>query len=168
LLSIDELNKLNSEMFSELRKFTPSEIMGKKESLCDWVEDYLMFLWSTGSKEDGSKVVNKEIAGETFRDRVYKHAELGDTEAIIKVISTDGHRVWGNANYEEAKRQGKTTKIWHTMLDDRVRDPHQYLEGISVGIDEEFYTYNGDHALFPSQFGVAEEDCNCRCWVEYK
>ena len=54
------------------------------------------------------------------------------------------------------------------MLDDRVRDTHDYLEGVEVGLDDEFYTYLGNKAMFPGQFGVAEEDVNCRCWVTFK
>ena len=53
------------------------------------------------------------------------------------------------------------------MGDEKVRDLHDYLDGMTIPIDAEFYTYNGDHAYYPSQFGVAEEDCNCRCWVTF-
>jgi uncharacterized protein with gpF-like domain len=54
------------------------------------------------------------------------------------------------------------------MLDPRVRDSHDYLEGVTVSMDSEFFTYNGNHTYYPCQFGVPEEDINCRCWLEYR
>ena len=60
------------------------------------------------------------------------------------------------------------TKHWVTMRDDKVRDTHDYLEGTEVPFNEDFYTYNGDHAPFPGMFGVPEEDVNCRCIVELR
>ena len=57
------------------------------------------------------------------------------------------------------------TKTWKSMKDDKVRDTHDYLDGMTVGFDEDFYTYNGDHAKYPGLFGVPEEDVNCRCLV---
>ena len=51
------------------------------------------------------------------------------------------------------------------MLDDKVRDTHQYLEGIEVGLDDLFYSESGASAEYPGGFGDPEEDCNCRCYV---
>ena len=51
------------------------------------------------------------------------------------------------------------------MLDDRVRDPHAYMEGLTVGLDDMFYTYTGDGAMYPGGFGVPELDINCRCFI---
>ena len=53
------------------------------------------------------------------------------------------------------------------MMDDRVRDSHDYLLGQTVGIDEDFYTWDGAHAPAPGMFGVPEEDINCRCECEF-
>jgi hypothetical protein len=51
------------------------------------------------------------------------------------------------------------------MKDDRVRDPHVYMEGMTVGLDDEFYTYTGDTTKYPGGFGVPELDINCRCYI---
>ena len=53
------------------------------------------------------------------------------------------------------------------MMLDTSRDTHIYLDGVDAPIDGEFYTFKGNSAMFPGQFGVAEEDCNCLCWVTY-
>lgn len=47
--------------------------------------------------------------------------------------------------------------------DEKVRDTHQYLEGMTVGIDEDFWTYDNDHASAPGMFEFAENNVNCRC-----
>jgi hypothetical protein len=49
------------------------------------------------------------------------------------------------------------------MMDEKVRDTHQYLEGMTVGIEEDFWTYDNDHASAPGLFEFAENNVNCRC-----
>ena len=49
------------------------------------------------------------------------------------------------------------------MADEKVRDTHQYLELMTVDIDEDFYTYDGDHASAPGMFELAQNNVNCRC-----
>ena len=58
------------------------------------------------------------------------------------------------------------TKNWYTVMDDKVRETHRYLEGASVSLDEEFWTFDGDHAAYPGGFTKAENNVNCRCTVE--
>ncbi len=109
-----------------------------------------------------------------FEDCIHEHLENEDgASAIEKVLTTEWHR---NANrgiqdfgQDYVTSTGSSIKkVWHTVLDDKVRDTHSYLEGMKVGLDEEFYTYNGDHALYPGQFSKASEDVNCRCSVVLK
>lgn len=84
-------------------------------------------------------------------------------DAIVRIAETESHRIANNAALDTAKYAGATKKTWATMLDDRVRESHDYLEGMTVDIDDEFYTWDGNHAPAPGMFGVPEEDCNCRC-----
>ena len=111
--------------------------------------------------------INKEIEGKNYKDRIREYMESGTPFDIARVISTDAHRIYNDAMYDQATKNGATSKTWHTMEDDRVRDSHFYLDLVTVGINDEFYTSNGNHTYYPGQFGVAEEDCNCRCWVTY-
>ena len=110
------------------------------------------------------ETVNMEIAGETFRDRILNE----DTaEEILRVIDTEAHRDYNAGVYNAAKASGKPNlhKKWYTMNDDRVRDTHQYLEGMVVGIDDRFYTDDGDSALYPGDFDDPSNNVNCRCTV---
>jgi hypothetical protein len=52
------------------------------------------------------------------------------------------------------------------MQDDRVRDTHDYLEGMVVPFSSRFYTYDGDSADYPGGFTLPENNIGCRCVVE--
>jgi hypothetical protein len=52
-------------------------------------------------------------------------------------------------------------------MDNRVRDTHFYLEGMTVDINDKFYTYDGDSAYRPGGFEKAENNCGCRCLLMY-
>ena len=113
-----------------------------------------------------TETVNKEIAGKTFADRVLEHAEKGDAQAILRVAETDGNRVYNSGGLLGARGEA-TTKTWETMQDDRVRETHDYLQSMTVPIDEDFYTYDGDHAPCPGGFEDVNNNANCRCWLSF-
>ena len=108
-----------------------------------------------------SEVIYKKIDGKTFADRI---AEYDDAEKIKRVIETETHRCY-NEGIQEVAEESKAYKTWATMLDDKVRETHQYLEGVTVPWDDYFYTFDGDKALFPGGFEKAENCCGCRCEV---
>ena len=118
--------------------------------------------------DDVMRVVDREVAGKTWRERVRDYYENGGTEAdIVRIAETEAHRDSNEAAYETARKAGATTKTWRTVGDDRVRDTHFWLDGVTAPIDGEFYNYKGESTQFPGQWGIAEEDVNCRCWVTY-
>ena len=120
------------------------------------------------SLDDVMRVVDREVAGKTWRERVRDYFASGGTEEdIARIAETEAHRDSNEAAYEAAKKAGATSKTWRTMEDDRVRDTHFWLDGVSAPIDGEFYNYKGESTQFPGQWGIAEEDVNCRCWVTY-
>ena len=116
---------------------------------------------------DMSNAVNLVIDGKDYIERISEYMKSGTPYDIARVVATDAHRIYNTAMYETARKGGATRKTWWTMADPRVRDSHDYLHGVTVGIDDEFYTYNGNHTYYPGQFGIAEEDCGCRCWVTF-
>jgi len=136
--------------------------------------------------------VNREVAGKTWRQRVTEYleneenAELstqkGDfaeksenilrtrrttAEDIMRVVETDSHRIYNDAMWNVATRAQDdgivVYKRWETMLDDRVRDTHAYLQGEAVPLSEYFFTYDGDFALRPGDFQFPENVIGCRC-----
>ena len=114
-------------------------------------------------------IINKRIDGATWRDRVWTWYATGGTEADIeRIAETEAHRDGNEAACETARMAGATRKTWVTMGDEKVRDTHIYLEGVTVGIDDNFYTYDGDRAQAPGMFSTAENNCNCRCELDFE
>ena len=111
--------------------------------------------------------VYRKVAGKNFIERVSEYCKTGEVEDIMRVAETDSHRVFNESELRTAKKVGAKEKIWNCMFVNS-RDTHMYLHGTEVPIDAEFYTFMGNHAEYPGQFGVAEEDCNCHCWLTFK
>ena len=112
-------------------------------------------------------VINRKVAGKDFTERVTEYAEKGDLEAIMRVAEADAHRVLNTASLNTAKKAGARFKTWVTMMDDKVRDTHDYLQAMTVGINDRFVTYDGDSASFPGDFEYAENNVNCRCTLVF-
>ena len=71
----------------------------------------------------------------------------------------------GAEEYLDDHPQKTIYKQWRTMLDDRVRETHDFLEGATVPVDARFYTNDGDSARFPGDFMLVENNANCRCLI---
>jgi hypothetical protein len=52
--------------------------------------------------------------------------------------------------------------IHNPQLSEEPRDEHAALDGLVVGLHEDF-VYMGMSAPYPGGFGVAEQDINCHC-----
>lgn len=113
-----------------------------------------------------NKAMYMKFDNKDFTDRVSEYMADNKVEDLIKVAETDSHRIFNTAIYETAlKTKKKLVKTWETMLDNRVRDTHSYLEGITIPLDSTFSTYDGDSALYPGDFSLAENNINCRCVI---
>lgn len=84
----------------------------------------------------------------------------------VRIARTEGHRINQEATFNcqmEAKKRGcEIVKRWDSTLDKRTRRTHQELDGQTVEVDKPF-VIRGYEAMYPSGFGVASEDINCRC-----
>ena len=56
----------------------------------------------------------------------------------------------------------------HCMMLENSRDSHIYLDGVTVPMGGYFYSYKGGRTQYPGQWGIAEEDCNCLCWLTFE
>lgn len=177
----DEVNALEQKAAEAQKQAISGDFRAGVDKYIDEVEDlfemdymygvadvnYQLGISLSPNFEEVRDAINRKIDGKDYRQRIEGYFRDGTPYDIARVVSTDAHRIYNQAMFDTAKRGGATQKTWRTMRDERVRDLHDYLDGMTIPIDAEFYTYNGDHAYFPSQFGVAEEDINCRCWVTY-
>lgn len=86
----------------------------------------------------------------------------------IRIARTEGHRIQNESRYDAqvmAKQRGaNVVKQWDATLDRRTRPTHQQLDGQIREIEEPYVIpSNGRRGMYPGEFGVAEEDINCRC-----
>lgn len=76
-------------------------------------------------------------------------------------------------NYRElhdAIDEGYTYKTWWTMEDNRVRETHEEVDGVTIPIEDKFQV--GEHLLaMPHDYNMMdiapEEIVNCRCYMTY-
>lgn len=177
LLPIDELN-----VFKEyLEKVYNGEIEEEVDDplwIEDTIEDLLIMAYIFGTdaanedlgtniQPDTNKLnmsLNKPIKDKTWKDRLNEYKDLENPIAeIMRIAETESHRIYNEAIFDTAISSGLSiNKTWVTMRDLAVRDAHELLEGVSVKLDERFYT-DGDSALMPGGFERADNNINCRC-----
>ncbi len=177
ILPFDELNSLTESIISRFGGTTLSREEGR-EDIIDELLDLFLLAYAQGNEvtnanlesnwnptlDDVMSVVDEEVAGKTWRERVEDYFANGGTGAdIVRIAETESHRIANTAALDAARHGGAKKKTWVTMLDDRVREQHEWLEGVTVGIDEDFYTDDGDHASAPGLFTFAQNNVNCRC-----
>jgi hypothetical protein len=181
ILPFDELNRFKvdlQEMFPDGKL-----VAEKKSDIIDELLDLFLLAFAQGAKatndalsfgwepstEEVMKTVDKKIVGKTWRERVEEYfANGGNVADIERIAETEVHRDTNAAAYESAKRAGATTKVWHCMMLPTSRDTHIYLNGVSAPIDGEFYSFKGGSTQFPGEWGIAEEDVNCLCWLMFE
>ena len=178
MMKWDELNLLRSSAITLLQEYRKSHDRKEVHRWCDYMEFVLCLIYDYGWKDaeeivgivpfkNGSddKCVNLEIEGETYRERIVRQLDEDSLEGIIRIIDTEAHRDYNTGVYDAGVKSGVPglRKQWQTMMDDRVRDTHAYLQSTVVGMNDRFYTYDGDHASAPGLFALAENNVNCRC-----
>lgn len=182
-LLFDELNEIQTTVFVSFSEDIESARRKFKEQLF-WFfvygfDDCILELELDGNDWDtpnGYEYLDQTYAdGESTLQKFDKYYEVKDSESLKKVFETEAHRM-----YNEGVKQAVNTvreadngiladvyKTWHTMMDDKVRDTHFFLENETVPIEEDFVTYDGDYAPLPHFFQNDSNNINCRCIVTF-
>lgn len=91
-----------------------------------------------------------------------------DMNRSMRIARTEGHRVQSEARldsmYAAKKKGADIVKQWDATLDGQTRPNHRQLDGQIRELDEPFEV-GGMKVDCPGGFGIASEDCNCRCCV---
>lgn len=181
-LALDELNVLTStSYYNAVSEDTTAMINQIADDFLSFlINAYTMGIDSASIMLDHEMTVDVDdmheaiyliIDGKTFEDRVADHVLNNDLGGLKTLAESEFHRVYnaavydGGEDYVESGSFG-VNKDWITVKDDAVRETHCYLEGVSVPLEEEFYTFDGDHAPYPGKFTKAENNVNCRCIVK--
>ena len=186
LMPYDELNTFKA-MVAEYK--TEPLAQSEKERLRDDIEDYIEYLlfeaYTYGNvqamRDLGlldrdpadlidpnvmEQTINERIADKTYKQRIreYLDDENSTVDDFQRVAETDATRVYNAGVVDGGKASGVpgVRKQWVTAGDERVRDPHQWLDGVIVPLDEKFYV-DGDSAMAPGGFSLPELNVNCRC-----
>ena len=183
ILPIDELNRLDEEIRARFGDNPLPDDKRIRDDVEDLLEDFFLFAYAMGNEvtndnlssdyqpsvDDVMQVVDAEVAGKTWRERVEDYFSNGGTGAdISRIATTETHRIANEAAFQTAKAGGATSKTWHCMMLPTSRDTHIYLDGVTAPIDGEFYSFKGGSTKFPGQWGIAEEDVNCLCWLSFE
>ena len=111
----------------------------------------------------------EEVTKSTQRHRADLGGYWTSADRAVEIAKNESGLINNDVEYRAAKKSGKTKKTWHTMGDEKVRETHWPMDGVTVGIDE-FFNVGGYDMLFPmdGEHGAPpEEIINCRCWVTY-
>ena len=180
ILPIDEINALEDKLKPHFEDEGKGRIKSRQdaEDILDEMLDlfllsYAMGVDSVGVEQPPLETVEdtlyKRIDGKTWEDRVWDYYDNGGTlYDIARIASTEAHRDANAAAYDAARAAGKTRKVWHCMMLDTSRDDHIWLDGVSAPLDGYFYAPGGERTLYPGEWGVPEQDCNCLCWLTYE
>lgn len=178
ILPIDEINALEDKLRVHFND--EGRIASRKdaEAIVDELEDLLLLAYAMGWDSVGgemppvetvSETLYKRIDGKTWEERVWDYYDGGGTlYDITRIAATEAHRDANAAAYGAAVAAGKTKKVWHCMMLDTSRDDHIWLDGVEAPLDGYFYAPGGESTLYPGQWGVPEQDCNCMCWLTYE
>lgn len=178
----DEINALENKA-EEAKKRAETE--GFDRVVADYIDevtdlfemDYMYGVQDTSQQlgvsidpdfNEVTAALEKKFDGKGYKDRIREYFQNGNSYDIARVVATDAHRIYNTAMYDAAKRGGATGKTWNCMMLPTSRDSHVYLNGVTVPLDAEFYSYKGGSTYYPGQWGIAEEDCNCLCWLTYR
>lgn len=185
VMPFDELNRFKAALPQFFDNGGTGRIKSKEDldSLLDMLEDLFFLAYANGVEstnlalssnveptlDEMLDVVDRKIAGKTWRERVREYYDNGGTIADIeRIAETETHRDSNAGAYETARAAGATEKVWHCMMLPTSRDTHIYLDGVSAPIDGEFYSFMGGSTKYPGEWGIAEEDCGCLCWLTYQ
>ncbi|MBT0946207.1 phage minor head protein [Streptococcus lutetiensis] len=147
----------------ELKKIIETPVANYKlsERLNDGVAERL----KSNIKSELTRVF---LLGYSYKQTAARLAELGYSSyrRALNITRTEAGRVQAIARQKsqmEAMKLGvEFEKEWISTLDNRTRSDHAKLDGQRVKPDEDFEV-SGLKAKQPHMFGVAAEDCNCRC-----
>ena len=173
LLKFDEINTLTTmlsyggfdkdyarQLFRDcledayIEGFASAEYMLQQE---EDIEDDLLFF-----------ALEKEYDGESIYTKFDDYYEQNDAEKLKVLVESEFHRVYSQGGLDMAEATGRDVyKTWQTMQDDRVRETHDYLEGMTIPVREKFKTLDMDEADAPGGFTLPENNVNCRCWLSY-
>ena len=79
-----------------------------------------------------------------------------------RIARTETIGLYNRGGLQGLEEAGVASKVWLSARDEKVRPDHWEADGREVGLQDNFIV-GGHAAPAPGQFGVADQDINCRC-----
>ena len=123
----------------------------------------------TRLKKSIAAEITRGIASSMLYDEIARNIKNASGISLRRaktITRTEAGRVQEQAHYDSAQKAksvgADVVKQWSAIRDAKTRDSHRMLDGQIREVDEPFEV-NGHKGMHPHDFGVAEEDINCRC-----
>ena len=172
----DELHSLVDEIAvsseAEYEELSVEERKKRKDKFWDCLWGWLLDGWAAGLLFVGK---DKDIPDLTsLLNYVYPRGEttssifdkdITDKDKLLVMVEAEANRCFNEGVMKAGEGEKGLMKTWETVGDDKVRDTHDFLEGVTIPFDEEFVTIGGDSALAPGGFSEPGNNVNCRCWL---
>lgn len=120
-------------------------------------------------KKAVSTEISRGIASGLSYDEIARNIEFRTNAPISRaktIVRTEGHRIQQASAHDArlvAKSKGAdVVKQWDAIMDGKTRPTHRRLDGQIREVEEPF-ELGTQKAMYPGEFGVPAEDCNCRC-----
>lgn len=84
------------------------------------------------------------------------------------IAENESNSIWNHTEYEDAVKN-KKYKTWRTVMDNRVRDTHVVMNGVTIPINDVFHLQGGD-CYYPRSDELGMDDseiCGCRCSLSF-
>lgn len=121
---------------------------------------------------EGTLIERASEYAQNFVEATQAHEEdpyYFSEDRLVVNAENEANGLYNTYDYDDAVEHGLTHKTWRTMEDEKVRETHAEIDGITLPIDSLFEV--GDSLMaYPKDTtydASAEETVNCRCWCEY-
>lgn len=111
--------------------------------------------------------LSSEVVDATIRN--IEDAYYTSEDRAKYIAENEANTIYNDADFQSAVEEGKTSKTWVSMEDNRVRETHAEIDGVTIPIGEPFMVGNS-MMMFPKDTSLdadPEEIVNCRCTVMY-
>lgn len=109
----------------------------------------------------------QRIVNTTF-EHINEAFYLSQDRALL-IAETEANTVINYDDYQTAKANGMTHKIWLSQKDSKVRNSHRLVDDKKISIDE-YFQVGFSEMLFPHDMSAGADEkeiVNCRCHIKY-
>lgn len=142
------------------------------DSLRETVEEAYIEAGNRIDIPEGTLIERAAEYAENFVETTREHqgeAYYYSEDRLMFNAENESNGLYNTLDYDDAVEDGFRYKTWRTMEDEKVRESHADIDGLTIPVDRLFEV--GDSLMaYPkdtSYDASAEETVNCRCWCEY-